>query len=564
MNARIYTTLFVVGLLVVGGSLDAQLTGLFTTPPDRAGQRRAIDFDPNPNVVEVVIAAFEHDVQLKNGTTTRCWTYNGIVPGPLIEAKVGDKIIIHFFNFLPEQSSIHWHGVELPAVMDGSHISQKGVPGRGGYFKYEFNALRGHQCWYHPHFMTMKQLERGLYGVIDLRDPAEDTRLKLPKSEAVFVLDDILLNTKGQHGAPWPTDPAKKAVRALDGRVGDTLLVNGSDSRTIEVKQGVPERWRIVNAASARFMRFSIPGHDIYRIGGDGGLIPAPVKRTDVGLVSHPLWPIQLVSDPNPAQGVLLAPGERADIVFTPMSKPGSTIPLVWHDIQHGMHAVAKSGTGLVLGHSHYDGTRRPETLMQIKVKAGVTNPSVYVPPAVLRPARPINVTNAQKIMVMFGHSLPAPNGDVTAFAAMKAGKPLPFPMVTAADAPTVKVGEVRIWEVVNMTGADHPFHAHGFFFQPIEVTYIDDQNPSRNKTVKFPFVEDKDVVIVPRRPGLVRGKSRTILRAAVKFDDTGRKGQIEAYGKDPKPGLSGGWLFHCHVLEHAAIGMMSFVQVRK
>lgn len=548
--------------IAVGSGAAAQLQGLFTAPPDADGQRRAIDFNPAANVVEVVIAAYEWPAQLRTGQTTMCKTFNGIVPAPRIEANVGDKLIVHFFNFLPEPSSIHWHGIEVPATEDGSHISQLGVPAHGGYRRYEFDVLRAHTAWYHPHFNTMVQLEQGMYGTVVFRDPAEDQRLGLPASEATFVLDDVLLFLDGTHATIWPTDPAKNAERQLNGREGNVLLVNGSDARRIDVQEGVPVRWRVVNASSARFMRLSIPGHDLYRIGGDAGLIAAPDKRPPIDLIPWWQWPVQRVSNPDTTKGIMLSPGERAEFVWTPLAKAGTSIALEWHDIARGLHTVAKQGKMLVLTHSHNEGTRPPETLVAIDVKPGTTPPVTWVPPATLRPVTPINVQNAPTIDVMFGHSLPAQDGNVTFFAQMKNMAPLPFPKVTPADAPTVKPNDVRIIRVTNMTGGDHPFHIHGFFFQPIDVQYIDTLTPANNRTVPWGPTENKDVVIVPRRPGLVRGASRTVMRLAIRFDDTGRQGKIYASNKVPTATTSGGWLFHCHNLEHASRGMMSFVQV--
>ncbi|MBW3605988.1 MAG: multicopper oxidase domain-containing protein [Actinobacteria bacterium] len=57
--------------------------------------------------------------------------------------------------------------------------------------------------------------------------------------------------------------------------------------------------------------------------------------------------------------------------------------------------------------------------------------------------------------------------------------------------------------------------------------------------------------------------RSRTVLRAAVVFDDTGRQGRVEAFGRTPTPTRSGGWVLHCHILEHADNGMMSFLELR-
>ena len=128
-------------------------------------------------------------------------------------------------------------------------------------------------------------------------------------------------------------------------------------------------------------------------------------------------------------------------------------------------------------------------------------------------------------------------------------------------DAHTVAVGDTHIWEVNNLTAGDHNFHTHGFSFQPIELQFVDMDTPENNSVVPFDAVEVKDTILMPKRPG-ARGRSRTILRAAVHFDDTGREGQTEAFGKLPGETTSGGWLLHCHLLEHAARGMMSFFQV--
>ena len=139
---------------------------------------------------------------------------------------------------------------------------------------------------------------------------------------------------------------------------------------------------------------------------------------------------------------------------------------------------------------------------------------------------------------------------------------PLPFQAVTPADAPSVNVGDVRIIEVNNLTGGIHNFHLHGFFFQPIETQFIDMDNPANNYVVPAERLEIKDTVALPARPGALM-RSRTITRLAVVFDDAGREGQTEAFGKVPEEDTSGGWLMHCHVLEHGDGGMMSFVQVR-
>ena len=72
-------------------------------------------------LVEVFLAAAEAEVQLMPGVKTAVWAYNGQVPGPRIEANVGDTLIVHLTNHLPVGTSIHWHGVETPAEMDNDY-----------------------------------------------------------------------------------------------------------------------------------------------------------------------------------------------------------------------------------------------------------------------------------------------------------------------------------------------------------------------------------------------------------------------------------------------------------
>ena len=74
----------------------------------------AVDLNPDPHVLEVNIEARLAETELVAGTLTTLWTYNGGMPGPLLRAQVGDRLIVHFKNSLPEPTSIHWHGLRIP------------------------------------------------------------------------------------------------------------------------------------------------------------------------------------------------------------------------------------------------------------------------------------------------------------------------------------------------------------------------------------------------------------------------------------------------------------------
>ena len=519
----------------------------------------AHDFNRERDVVEVVLIASEQTLSLGTGKRTKVWTYNGGIPGPTIQGKVGDTLIVHFFNHLPVETTIHWHGVEVPANMDGSNIAQKNVP-PGGSFRYEFKLLRAATYWYHPHINTNVSVEKGLYGALIIRDPAEDRALGLPTEDHVLVLDDMLLDDHGQIAAPFPNDPLENALVQVNGREGNTFLVNGDTQPKANVRRGVPQRLRLVNVSNSRFMRISIPGHRMWRIGGDGGLLETPIDVQPITLIPNPDEPGTEMSDPDPSKGILLTPGERADVVFTPQGN--GPLKVEWHDIPRGRHSAFFKPDGTIgLGDAPDDGKRPPQTLLTFH-RTGNPHGGEYIPPAKLRSITPIDDRGADPIPVTFGHTPPNATGDITFFVARKNVMPLPFPTVTSADAPTVTVGETRVWEVTNLTGGDHNFHPHGFMFQLIETEFIDLDNPDNNAIVPASHLEVKDTIRIPRRPG-APGRSRTITRLAVTFTDTGREGQVEAFGKEAGEDTSGGWVFHCHILEHADRGMMSFFQVR-
>ncbi|MFW5926275.1 MAG: multicopper oxidase family protein [Myxococcota bacterium] len=526
-----------------------------------APPQKAEDLDPDPDVVEVELVATEAEVELRDGETTAAWTYNGTVPGPLIEAEVGDRLVVHFRNDLPEETTIHWHGVELPALMDGSHISQTPVP-PGETFTYEFDLQQPALYWYHPHVRSNEQVERGLYGALLVRDPETDEQLGLPEDEVVLMLDDVLLETGGAVAAPYPTDPVERATMQLNGREGNVLLTNGREVPTAQVTAGVPIRLRLVNAANARFFRLSMTDTTMHQIGTDGGLLESPVAKPPIERIDDGGG---VISDPDREAGVLLVPGQRADVVFTPRGEPGDVLTLEWHDLHRGRHDVSMDNMGWVIAHpTTGDGDQDPAPLARFEIASRGPTDEAYAPPQSLRTIDPIDTTGAEVLPVTFGHDMPDGDGNVTFFATMIEGEGgVPFDDLQPDQGLEATVGDTYIYEITNMTGGDHPFHPHGFFFQPLEVQYMDMDDPANNRTEPWPRVENRDSIAIPERPG-AKGSSMTIVRLAVRFDDTGREGQVEAFGKVPTDTQSGGWLVHCHILEHSTRGMMTFLNLRE
>jgi FtsP/CotA-like multicopper oxidase with cupredoxin domain len=404
------------------------------------------------------------DWEFTPGVTTKAWGFNGQIPGPVIEARVGDVLELRLTNHLPEPTVIHWHGLRLPAAMDGTDMVQRPIK-PGDTFTYRFTLRDAGTFWYHPHMNETVQLERGLYGALIVRGPNEPTL----DAERVLVFDDVKLDRKGQ---------IKKLgglIEGHDGRQGGTRLVNGKAESELTVAAGQIERWRVINASSARYVRLSIGGRPFTILGTDGGLIEAPVTITEV----------------------LLTPADRVDIAVGPFTE-GETIAV--EALKYNRMTVARAKNELFA-----------------TVRVGPAAPSSAVIPATLRRIEPLVsglVSPTREIHLGFKPSL---RHGVT-FVVNKEPHHRDKP---------VKVGELQVWDVINDTMMDHPFHLHGFFFQVLEVN----GEPPAYRSIE-------DTVNVPP-------KSRVRI----------------AWVADDRPGE---WMYHCHILEHHEQGMMGHFAVER
>jgi len=550
---------FAAGPLLAGNCAP----GAIASPASLDGVIRpalAQDVNPAADIVEVFLTAREADWDFGTGNMTEVFTYNGVLPGPMIEANVGDTLIVHLCNDLPVDTTIHWHGLETPANMDGSNISQLSVP-PGGNFRYEFPLLIAGTFWYHPHIQTNVQVEKGLYGALIVHDPVQDQQLGLPTNEHVFMLDDIWLDANGQVRDPFIGTKEEVAIEMLNGREGETQLFNGLRNPDAFIEQGIPHRVRVLNVANARFMRMAVQGIPFWRIGGDQGLIEHAilVPPADNGSFAdeqgrHP-------SDPDPTTGLLLSPAERADIVFVPQADD-LEVPMrfEWHDTQRGRHNVIFLPDGtVILGHLIPDGTNPTKVFARL-FATGSPGATEWDPPDPLTALEQIDTTGAPTLPLVLGHTFPDWDTGVVTFFVQGVG--MPFDVLGPEDVHTVDANGTYIWEVKNLTGSHHNFHTHGWSFQHIETEYVDMDDPDNNYIEPAAFLENKDTFLMKRRPGIIPMRSFTISRFAVNFRDTGREGQIRAYGKVPGADTSGGWLAHCHILEHSSRGMMTFFQI--
>ena len=116
-----------------------------------------VDENPDPHTLEVHLDARVATTVFGASPPTAVWSYNGSIPGPLLDLNVGDRLIVHFTNHLPESTTIHWHGVRVPAAMDGTPAMQSPIE-PGASFDYDFVVKDPGLVWFHPHMRSDAQV----------------------------------------------------------------------------------------------------------------------------------------------------------------------------------------------------------------------------------------------------------------------------------------------------------------------------------------------------------------------------------------------------------------------
>jgi FtsP/CotA-like multicopper oxidase with cupredoxin domain len=431
------------------------------------------DLNPDPNVLEINLTARVETLSLSpTAPSTEVYTYDGNIPGPLIELTAGDRLVVHFTNELPEPTTIHWHGLQIPNDMDGvpNHPRPPIQPGES--FTYDFVVPDAGLFWYHPHVNSVEQVGAGLYGALLVR-PDDESEVEAPPDEVVLVLSDIGINEEGELVDP----EAGGDLGTLFGREGNLMLVNGKWRPSIDARAGITQRWRIVNAARSRYFQLELPGATFTQVGGDSGLLPEPIEH----------------------ERLVVVPGQRMDVLVTPSDAEGSEQVLEWIPYDRGF------------GSTEF---RPEEDLMQLRL--------IDLPPGTPTEARmtrevaPLDTSEAIPVEVRLTQMTDEEGALLMGINDIPFSELEPFPAT---------VGQTQIWTLQNETEWNHPFHLHGFFFQEV------DEN---DQPLEPPYFQDS--LDVP---------AQETRRIALHFDE--------------RPGM---WMFHCHILDHAAAGMMGLVEL--
>lgn len=472
----------------------------------RAAEQRADPANPGHTLPCYRIEMRACKVRLhRDIPTTPVWGYNGQFPGPSIEARRGEPLLVEWVNALPSQHFLpidhtlhgaekdkpdvraitHVHGARVPAKADGFPDDWY-TPGHSVLYRYP-NGQDAATLWYHDHAMGITRLNiyAGLFGAYIVRD-AEEQALHLPSGDydMPLILCDRLVAQDGQLYYPVSDDPHAPWVMQC---LGNLVLCNGKVFPYLDVE---PRRYRfrLINVANTRFFDLSL-SHDqaMQQIASDQGLLPAPLERARIELY----------------------PAERADVVIDFAGFAGKSVQL----------------------------RHESQGIVEFRVRAQSSRDTSALP-ATLRPVTRIDPATAARDRILTLNEIDDANGN--AMQMLLDGKRWSDPITE-----NPRQNSIETWSFVNLTGDAHPIHVHLVRFQVIDRRPFDlfAWNAHRKLVFTGPAVPPE-----PQELGwkdTVRADSGMVTRIAMRFD-----------------GEPGRYVWHCHFLEHEDNEMMRPFQV--
>ena len=241
--------------------------------------------------LEVMLRAGAGSVRYGDGRRF-AYTYNGTTPGPTLRVRPGDTLVITLENHLDEATNLHTHGLHVSPEGDGDNVFVRVAPGQAHTYTYVLPAdHRSSLCWYHPHHhgSVAPQLSAGLFGGIIVEDALDELPELTAGSDRLLILSDPRIgDTHAVLDVP--------GMQIMQGREGDAALVNGVLAPAIDAVAGSSERWRVLNASASRYYQLALDRHPLHVIATDGGRLAVP----------------EVVDE------ILLAPGERTELIVTP------------------------------------------------------------------------------------------------------------------------------------------------------------------------------------------------------------------------------------------------------
>lgn len=419
-----------------------------------------------PPDIELTLRAQEVEWELAPGKAIRAWTYNDTVPGETIRVREGDRVRVTLQNDLPEPTTIHWHGIDVPANMDGvPDISQPAIQ-PGETFVYEFDAVPAGTRWYHTHVNSERQMDLGLAAAFIIDPATPETGFD---REYTLLLDDWVTGSgpvADSGGAGSDGMMGGGVMGGMDGMMGDpgpaydTFTINGKAfpaTEPIRVNQGERVRLRLINASNMQTFRLRLDGHRWRVTHTDGNALAAPVE-VDV---------------------LPIAPAERYDVIVA-ADNPGKW-PLAALDTVHLAGGLRVSFI--------YDGYEDAPEAELSTTDAGLTTwvyllaEGVDTLPTANGKTQLLDLTLSGGMM---GSNQWTINGQV-------------YPNTEALNASLNQLVRVGLF---NMSMQAHPFHLHGQSFRVVSLDSQALSKPLIKDTVDVPIMGTAEIEFVAFNPG--------------------------------------------------------------
>ncbi|WP_136706957.1 multicopper oxidase domain-containing protein [Agromyces sp. H66] len=364
----------------------------------------------------------EGRIQLRPGGVARTWGVNQAYLGPTIRIRRGETIAPRVRNLLPEPTSLHWHGMELPAASDGGP-HERIAPGDiwEPVWRIDQHAAT---LWYHPHLhgTTKEHVYRGVAGLLLVDD---DNDPGLPDEYGVDDIPVVVQDKKFTGDGALDLSGISFGGIDVVGMLGDEILVNGTWGPLLSIRRELT-RLRVLNASNGRVYRFVFDDRRGFHVVG-----------TDAGLLSHPIA----------AEEIQLSPGERAELVVR--MRPGERIRLC---------SEPPDLTGSLI-HEHFAGGDDRFEILQLDAAPELESSEPL--PTALPSAPPVAV--------------PAPGRELREFALGEFTINDRTIDMHRTDL-VVETGSTEEWRVRNTTDTPHNFHIHNARF---DILAIDGQAPA-------------------------------------------------------------------------------------
>ena len=374
--------------------------------------------------------------EFRSGIATPTLGINGAYLGPTIRCRENDRVTLRVKNGLTEPTTLHWHGLRLPAASDGGphQVVEPGTVWETSFAIKQKASL----CWYHSHLMeqTGEQVLRGLAGLFLIEDE-QSKSLRLPSDYGVDDIPLVIQDRRFRADGSFDYDLTMHDV--MMGYKGNVVLVNGTANPHVVLRRQ-RTRLRVLNGSNSRIYTLGRDdGAELVVIGSDGGLLeqPARLRRVRLG----PGERIEILVDMQSDQSVrlmsypdrLAAGGMGPGMMMGGMAGNSETFPII------ELRAAKLETADLSL----------PERLIQVPNWSAAQS------------ARTRTFSLDMAMMGMGGMMGAAGMGGAMGIN----GRAMDMGRVDER----VSLGSIELWQIKNTTPLAHPFHIHGVQFRTLD-----------------------------------------------------------------------------------------------